>query len=122
MDEKVTAAVKRKKEAYTKYRQSRDNADYVSYRRATNRVKTEVRKAVRTFEKRIAGEAKKNPKAFYNYARTKMKTRSGVSDLESADETTAHRDVEKAEVLNTFFSSVFTVEDTARMPNFEQRT
>ena len=51
-----------------------------------------------------------------------MKTRSGVSDLKSADGTTAHTDVKKAEVLHAFFSSVFTVEDTARMPNFEQRT
>ena len=36
--------------------------DCINYRRSANRVKAEVRKAVRTFEKMIAMEAKKNPK------------------------------------------------------------
>ena len=121
MDEKVTAAVKRKTEAYTKYRQSREGTDYINYRRAANRVKAEVRKAVRTVEKRIATEAKQNPKAFFNYARSKMKTRTGVSYLEYPDGRMAHTDVEKAELLNTFFSDVFTKEDLITTPTFEQR-
>ncbi len=44
---------------------------FCKYRRASNIVKTEVRNAVREFEKQIAGEAKRNPKAFYRYARSK---------------------------------------------------
>ena len=40
-----------------------------------------------------------------------MKTRTGVSDLEYPDGRMAHTDVEKAELLNTFFSDVFTKED-----------
>ena len=48
---------------------------------ASNRVKTKVRKAVRDFERLIAKEAKANPKAFYKYARSKMKTRSPVANL-----------------------------------------
>ena len=67
-------------------------------------------------------EAKKNPKAFFNYARSKMKTRTGISDLEYPDGRMAHTDVEKAELLNTFFSDVFTEEDLATIPTFEQRT
>ena len=65
-------------------------------------VKAEVRKAVRTFEKMIAMEAKKNPKAFFNYARSNMKTRTRISDLEYPDGPMAHTDVEKAELLNAF--------------------
>ena len=65
-----------------------------------------------TFEKMIAMEAKKNPKAFFNYARSKMKTRTGISDLEYPDGRMAH----------TFFSDVFTEEDLATIPTFEQRT
>ena len=122
MDENVTAAVKRKTEAYTKYRQSGEGTDYINYRKAANRVKAEVRKAVRTFEKRIATEAKKNPfEAFFNYARSKMKTRTGVSDLEYPDGRMAHTDVGKGELLNTFFSDVFTKEDLVTTPTFEQR-
>ena len=120
MDEKVTAAVKRKTEAYTKYRQSREGTDYINYRRAANRVKADVRKAIRTFEKGIATEAKRNPKAFFNYARSKMKPRTGVSDLEYPDGRMAHTDVEKPELLNAFFSDVFT-KDLVTTPAFEKR-
>ena len=99
-------AVKKKTEAYRLYREYRDEQHFIEYRRASNKVKTEVRNAVREFEKQIAGEAKRNPKAFYRYARSKMKTKSTVGDLERLDGTMADTDVQKAEVLNSFFASV----------------
>ena len=51
-----------------------------------------------------------------------MKARTGISDLEYPDGRMAHTDVEKAEMLNAFFSDVFTEEDLATIPTFEQRT
>ena len=80
-----------------------------------------MRNAVREFEKQIAGEAKRNPKAFYRYARSKMKTKSTVGDLERLDGTMADTDVQKAEVLNSFFASVFTTEGEGDIPQFERR-
>ena len=50
-----------------------------------------------------------------------MKTRTGISDLEYPDGRMAHTDVEKAELLKSFFSDVFTEEDLATIPTFEQR-
>ena len=115
-------AVKKKTEAYRLYREYRDEQHFIEYRRASNKVKTEVRNAVREFEKQIAGEAKRNPKAFYRYARSKMKTKSTVGDLERLDGTMADTDVQKAEVLNSFFASVFTTEGEGDIPQFERRT
>ena len=106
---------------YTLYRNTRDEKDYVQYRRASNRVKAEVRKAVRDFEKRIATEVKTNPKAFFKYARSKLKTNPRISDLEQRDGTMATDSAAKAEVLNKFFRSVFTQEDQERLPAFEKR-
>ena len=51
------------------FRETINEQHYIKYRRVSNRVKTEVRKAVRYVEKQIAIEAKANPKAFYKYAR-----------------------------------------------------
>ena len=103
------------------YCETRNEQHYIEYRRTSNRVKTEVRKAVRDFERQIAGEAKANPKAFYKYARSKMKTCSAVADLECLDGTMTETDVDKAEVLNTFFTSVFTLESLENIPTFENR-
>ena len=115
-------AVKKKTEAYRLYREYRDEQHFIEYRRASNKVKTEARNAVREFEKQIAGEAKRNPKAFYRYARSKMKTKSTVGDLERLDGTMADTDVQKAEVLNRFFASVFATEGEGDIPQFERRT
>ena len=80
-----------------------------------------MRKAVRDFKRQIAREAKANPKAFYKYAKSKMKTCSAVADLERLDGTMTETDVDKAEVLDTFFTSVFTLESLENIPTFENR-
>ena len=94
---KTITAVKRKTETYMLYSETRDEQHSVEYRRASNRVKIQVRKAVRVFKRQIAREAKANPKAIYKYARSKVKSLSAV-----ADGTMFQTGVDKAEVVNTF--------------------
>ena len=68
-------------------------------------------------------KSKTNPKAFYNYARSKTKCRSGISDLVMTNGTMTVNDTEKADTLNNFFSSVFTpVEDTGTIPTLPDRS
>jgi len=68
-----------------------------------NAAKRDIRRAVRDYEKSIAKEVKKNPKKFFKYANSKMKTRSGVADLQCENKSMTKTDEEKAEVLNQFF-------------------
>ena len=50
---------------------------------------------------------KTNPKAFWKYANSKLKTRTRIDDLDREDGTKATTNREKAEEFNKFFSSVF---------------
>ena len=50
-----------------------------------------------------------------------MKTKSTVGNLERLARTMADTDVQKAEVLNSFFASVFTTEGGGDIPLFERR-
>ena len=50
-----------------------------------------------------------------------MKTCSAVADLERLGGTTTETDVDKAEVLNAFFTSVFTLESLENISTFENR-
>ena len=52
---------------------------------------------------------------------TKVKTRSGIPSLLS-DDTIVETDAEKAEVINNYFSSVFTKEDLSNMPTMNKQT
>ena len=46
-----------------------------------NEVKREPRKAIKEYEKDIASKAKRDPKGFYKFVNSKMKTKPRVADL-----------------------------------------
>ena len=74
-----------------------------------------IRKAKRKFEKNLAKQAKKKPKDFYMYLNSKSSNRTRVGPLDNGDTVTSD-DGEMANLLNDFFSSVFTQEDTTSIP------
>ena len=65
----------------------------------------------------LTKERKKNPEAFYKYAQSKLKTRTGTPHFAREDGSLTTTDKQKADLLNNFFSSVFTREDTNNMPD-----
>ena len=90
-----------------------------------NKVKSLTRQAKREYEKSIAIQAKSNPKKFWNYARSKTKVMTGISDLDYKDESgqlcTTKSEEEKAHVLGEFFRSVYTKEPTGEIPKLDDR-
>ena len=64
----------------------------------------------------MANEAKCNPNKFWQYVNMRTKTISGIADLETPQNTLTSKDVEKAEILANFFTSVFTKENLDNMP------
>ena len=113
--------VKMKNNMYRRWRNSRDKGDYLSYAKAGNQARSACRKAVRLYEKDIASQIKQNPKHFWRYVKSKLKVRHGVPNLEREDGTLTETDFDKAEVLNSFFKNVHTLEDDSELSNVEQR-
>ena len=112
--------MKEKSRRYKKYRNTHDGVDYLAYARIRNQARWECRKAKKQFERSLAKEAKRNPKAVFSYANSRMKTRSGIADLQT-EEGMAVTDLEKSEALNDFFSSVFTIEEDGATPQLTTR-
>ena len=115
LNEAALAKVKKKTAAYKRYQETKEGADHVQYARARNQARWACRSAKKSFEKKIANESKSNPKAFYKYANSKLKVRAGIADLDTP-EGIATTDRQKAEALNSFFTSVFTREKTDEIP------
>ena len=79
-------------------------------------VKKAVRNARRDFKKKLSKNSKYNSKPFYSYLKNKFSNWVSVGPLKETDdnddETSVTDDEHMCEILNQFFSSVFTREDT----------
>ena len=120
----VLRKVRDKRKAWRKYLLSHDPEDYKYFARLRNQVRWETRKANVNFEKKLATEIKLNPKAFWKYAQKKTSVRHTIQELHLDDlgQKTTTNSKEMADVLNSFFCSVFTTEDLASLPRVCNRS
>ena len=107
----------RKEKLWRKYKSSKTYYDRERYLKAKNALRSLTRKLRLDFESEIANDIKSEPKKFWAYVKSKTKTRSKIPSLQKEDGSKALTASEKAEVLNNFFSSVFTDEDMDNIPD-----
>ena len=117
---KVKQAINKKKKLWQKYRKSSMDDDLITYRKQIIMCKREIRKAKMQYEQKVADQSKVNPKAFYNYSRSKLKTKDTVGSLTNGSQKLVNDDHEVAGILNEYFSSVFTCENDD-LPEPQQR-
>ena len=111
---------KRKKTLWNTYTQTHDVLDYARFVRCRNELRALTRKLRKDHERKLAGDLKQNPKAFWRYANSRLHTRSHIADLREESGKVATTNQAKADLLSTFFSSVFTVEDSITGTEIDQ--
>ena len=107
---------KRKLQLWLRYVHSHDPLDLSRYKSCRNKLRSLTRKLRQLFETELASNLKNNPKAFWRYTNSRLKTRSKIADLRSENGTIEHEDGAKATILNSFFGSVFTREELSDVP------
>ena len=126
LDSKNLRKLKRKNKLWNKIRRDlADEEEKLQYNRLKNQIRRLTRKGKKLYEKNIATNVKSNPKAFWQYTHSKLKTRSQIPDIikpgTEDSPTYSQNDTEKAEIFGRYFSSVFTSEpDTDKMPFFQK--
>ncbi|GAB0204964.1 hypothetical protein GRJ2_002962000 [Grus japonensis] len=106
MNKELLGKVKQKKEAYRGWKQGQ--VTWEEYRETVRAARDQVRKVKALIELNLARDVKDNKKSFYRYVSDKRRTRENVSPLQKETGDLVTQDMEKAEVLNNFFASVFT--------------
>ncbi|XP_066924072.1 uncharacterized protein [Clytia hemisphaerica] len=128
IDKNLQDEIKLKKTLHRRWLRSapldrdRHRANYTIVRNRVNRL---MSKAHRTYEKSICDKSKEKPKIFWSHVRSKLKSSSGVSPLlENPDDKSSikHDDLDKANILQKQFCSVFTNEPPGTIPDFPTRT
>ena len=98
---------------------------YREYCKSRNKVKKLMKMARKTFEMKTAKEIKSNPKAAWKYIKSKYKVKEGVQHLYTNPKDTKSKmtqtETEKAEVLASFFTSVFVIEDSGATPKMKKK-
>ncbi|GAB0188257.1 mitochondrial enolase superfamily member 1 [Grus japonensis] len=106
MNKELLGKVKHKKEAYRGQKQGQ--VAWEEYREIVQAARDQVRKAKALIELNLARDVKDNKKSFYRYVSDKRTTRENVGPLWKEMGDLVSWDMEKAEVLNDFFASIFT--------------
>ncbi|GAB0177815.1 mitochondrial enolase superfamily member 1 [Grus japonensis] len=106
MNKELLGKVKQKKEACRGWKQGQ--VAWEEYRETVQAARDQVRKAKALIEISLARDVRDNKKSFYRYVSDKRRTRENVGPLRNEMGELVTQDMEKAEVLNDFFASVFT--------------
>ena len=118
MNDKVLKKIKKKFKLFQRYLLTKDGKDYSKYAKMQNESKNLIKSTRKAYERKIAEECKNNPKSFWTYVQERTKVNTGINTLKTGKGGLTESDMEKAEVLNEYFASVFTNEDITNTPDF----
>ena len=110
---------KKKRDSWDLYAKSNNPVDYARFAQLRNQLRGQTRRLRASFEHKLAQDLKSNPKAFWKYVRSRMKTTSKISDLDMGHGRMTSTNKEKVDTLNSFFCSVFTRENYEDTPTLQ---
>ena len=93
-----------------------------NYKQIEREVTIKVRNAKRNMEKKLAYAKNNSARNFASYIKSKTKARTAIGPLKDEQGVLVSDETEIAEKLNKYFSSVFTEEDLATLPQRDMET
>ena len=116
----VNRTKSRKRSLFVKARQSGLYADKLLYENFIPEVEKSIYEAKSHYEDKLVERLGENPKLFFNYVRHFSRSSASVDTLRSGEHRLTH-DTDKAELLNSYFTSVLVDEPpiTGSLPDFK---
>ncbi|XP_066292857.1 uncharacterized protein [Branchiostoma lanceolatum] len=90
---------KKKRASWDRYTASRDVVDYARYAAIRNDIRRLTRRLRYEFESNLVQDIKQNPKSFWKYVNSRLKTRTTIGDLKRTDGTMTSSNKEKASAV-----------------------
>ena len=120
MTRKVMRMIRKKRRMWKFYtsdqRCKHDYNQFLGCKNIQKEVKVAVKNAKRNYERKLAKDSKVNPKAFWSYMKKKTGNRVSVGPLKGDSNKLVTDSKEQADILNSWYCSVFTREDTSNIP------
>jgi hypothetical protein len=117
MTKQVISCIKAKVKAWNNYIKSGRNKHlYEVYKSKLKLSVIENNRAKKCFEERLADNIKEDAKSFFAYVKSKKRSKVAVGPLKDDRGNVVSDDKETAKIMNSYFASVFTVEDIQNIP------
>ena len=112
MDNRVYNAQNTKHKSYDKQKREPSDENREDYNKALNIFTWEARRSKEKFEMKMAGKIQHDLQSLFSYARSKSRTKHSVAPLTDRNAAITTDNFEESLILNEWFSSVFTKENT----------
>ncbi len=119
MTREILKLIRKKRRKWRTAKNSHAESDMKEYKRVEKEVSNKIRNAKRKLEKGLVSGPDKNNRKYTQYVKSKTKSRTPVGPLVTKEKKIVTENKEMAEILNQFFSSVFTKEDLSYIPDAE---
>jgi hypothetical protein len=119
MTREILRLIRKKRRRWRVAKSSFAERDMEEYRKVEKEVSNKIRNAKRKLERDLVSGTDKNNRNYTKYVKSKTKSRTQVGPLITKEKRIISDNKEMAEVLNQFFSSVFTREDLISIPEAE---
>ena len=112
----IANCLREKKNAHYRLKILNNDEERTKFTDLRRKAKRLINQSKRAMELRIANQCKSNPKEFYKYIREKQVVTSTIGPLTDENGVFTTDEHQMSNILNTFFASVFTAEDTSNIP------
>lgn len=108
--------IKSRSNSWKKFKDNPSFDSEAKYKRLRNSITSDIRKAKKEYENKLAEKIKTDPKSFYSYIRSKSQTKVKIGPLRSEQGELVEGSEGMGQILNKYFASVFTKENMEYMP------
>ena len=122
MNKKVMRQWKSKHRAWRKVTTSNSDRSWNIYKEERNKLRKIIRKEKRLYEKKIAGDARHNKRAFYKYVNSKLTVRPEITQVKKEDGLYAETDKEIGDTIGKYFNSVHPPYFRGKLPDMQTVT
>ena len=113
--------IRLKRKAWMKYKITQKDSNFMAFTQCRNDATKAVRTCKRCFEKGIVDRISTNSKHFWKYVNSNLKVKNSLVKLQRSDGSFTKCDREMVNILNDYFGTVFTVENTESIPSLGDR-
>ena len=108
LNNEILSLIGKKRKAWDKWKKCRSEEDKDVYKKLEKCLKRKIRNAKNGMERKVAKEAKENPRAFYAYVNSAKRTRTKIGPISGINGEVLIDPREQAERLNSHYATVFT--------------